>query len=72
MHSFAGMVHNENTTRNNDKISHSLDVMSIYLDLIGEPSGAMMAKLGTKTDRLITDTQMVAPFRLSYLIHSII
>jgi hypothetical protein len=34
MHSFAGMVHNEDTTWNNDKIPHSLDVMSIFLDLI--------------------------------------
>jgi hypothetical protein len=34
MHSFAGMVHNEDTTRNIDQIPHILDLMSIFLDLI--------------------------------------
>jgi hypothetical protein len=34
MHSFAGMVHNEDTTWNMDQIPHSLAVMIIFLDLI--------------------------------------
>ena len=34
MHSFAGMVHNEDTTWNIDQIPHSLDLMSIFLDSI--------------------------------------
>ena len=34
MHSFAGMVHNEDTTWNIDQIPSSLDVMSIFLHII--------------------------------------
>jgi hypothetical protein len=45
VHSFAGMVHNEDTTWNNDQIPHSLEVMSIFLHLI----------LRTKPLRLQTD-----------------
>ena len=34
LHSFAGMVHNEDTTWNIVEIPSSLDVMSIFLDFI--------------------------------------
>ena len=33
MHNFAGMVHNKDITWNFDQIQHSLDIMSIFLDL---------------------------------------
>jgi hypothetical protein len=36
MHSFAGIVHNEDTTLNNNQVLHIWDVMSIFLDLILE------------------------------------
>ena len=34
MHSFAGMVHNEDTTKNIDQIPSSVAVMSIFLDFM--------------------------------------
>ena len=34
MHSFAGMVHNEDTTWNIEQIPNSLDLMSIFLDSV--------------------------------------
>ena len=34
MHSFASVVHNEDTTWNIDQITHSLYEMSIFLDLL--------------------------------------